>query len=668
MKPLSDQTAESLAPALARAVALACDQFGAAWKAGTPPRVEDFLTQVPEPARPVLLRELLAQDINYRRQHGEHPRAEDYAGRFPDLPKGWLAALPTADPGPPREGSTFLPAAGTSFSRYHILSTLGAGGMGTVFRARDRELRREVALKQMKPELAAQQELRARFLREARAMAAVTDEHVVVVYDVGEADGCPYFVMPLLRGETLAARLERQGALPPREVIRLGEQVARGLAAAHARRLVHRDLKPSNIWLQRPPRKRRGAQPGRDQVKLLDFGLVRAGASASGAAPPESLTTPGMLLGTVSYMAPEQAEDPRRADARSDLFSLGCVLYDAATGRHAFDGPTPLSILRQLATVDPPPPTEVNPAVPPALSAVIMELLTKDPAGRPASAVAVARRLRKLQGRREPAGAPGQLGRRGIGARGAAVVVMLLLATVLISIFRGSSGSPGKVPLTQSSGVPGTPDLAGLNTKPLQASLSASDRDVAEWALRLGAREVGVAAETGEQFKVGPQDKLPAGRLRLLVLDLSRTNVQDADLARLSHLTSLEFLRLSETRVTDAGLKHLKDLRVPYLTLGLEDGPRITDAGAELLGQMMALGHLGLDGALITDAGLEHLKKLRHLRVLTLNGVLGITSKGLGHLKELPNLESLYLQRTRISEADLRAFQAEAKSIRDVQW
>jgi serine/threonine protein kinase len=222
---------------------------------------------------------------------------------------------------------------------YRLLEVLGVGGMGVVFRAEDTHLRRVVALKVLKPVLAASPPARERFLREARATAALEHDHVVAVYQVGEDRGLPFLTMPLLHGESLAQRQERDGRLPMAEVVRIGREVAEGLAAAHERGLIHRDVKPSNIWLE----------AGSGRAKVLDFGLARV------ADDPAALSQTGTIVGTPAYMAPEQARG-EAVDARCDLFSLGCVLYQMTTGESAFHGPNVTAILHALAVKRPRPP------------------------------------------------------------------------------------------------------------------------------------------------------------------------------------------------------------------------------------------------------------------------------------------------------------------------
>jgi serine/threonine protein kinase len=272
-----------------------------------------------------------------------------------------------------------LPEPGDVFGRYRILAKLGSGGMGIVCKAHDTQLDRTVALKVMRPDVAAIPSACQRFLREARALAAVRHDHVIAIYDHGEIDGVPFVAMPLLAGETLETRLGRQSPLPQDEVIRIGVELAEGLAAVHARGLIHRDLKPSNVWLEAPG----------GRVQLLDFGLVRDPGSRDG------VTFPGALVGTPAYMSPEQANG-YDLDPRSDLFSLGSVLYQAATGRVAFAASTVTATLAAVGEKNPAPARRVNPAVSAALSDLIQRLHRKKPSDRPASASEVVRQLRDL--------------------------------------------------------------------------------------------------------------------------------------------------------------------------------------------------------------------------------------------------------------------------------
>jgi serine/threonine protein kinase len=257
---------------------------------------------------------------------------------------------------------------------YRVLKVLGQGGMGVVYKAEDPHLERPVALKAMLPGFSASTEARQRFLREAKLAAAVKHDHVVTIYQVSEDRGVPFLAMEFLEGEPLDRRLQREPKPPVEEVLRIGREVAEGLAAAHERGLIHRDIKPANIWLE----------GGRRRVKILDFGLARGGGKGQ-----EQLTQTGAIMGTPAFMAPEQARG-ETVDARCDLFSLGCVLYRMCAGELPFKGNDPISTLLSVATVTPPPVNTLNPAVPPGLAKLVNRLLAKDAARRPASARAVA--------------------------------------------------------------------------------------------------------------------------------------------------------------------------------------------------------------------------------------------------------------------------------------
>ena len=292
---------------------------------------------------------------------------------------------------------------------FRVVRVLGRGGMGAVFEADDPTLGRRLALKVMLPYLAARPRAKQRFLREAAAAARVEHDHIVPVYLIGEDAGVPFLAMPLLAGESLDDAMRDRRPLPADLVLRVGREAAEGLAAAHAAGLVHRDVKPANVWLERD------AGGAFRRVRLLDFGLAKAVSDATAGA--DDLTLPGAVMGTPAYMAPEQARG-LPVDARADLFSLGCVLYQMATGRRPFAGPDPLAVLSALANDTPPPAHTVNPDVPPALSALINRLLVKDPAGRPASARVVADELARIAadpGR--PVAEPAAPARRRAGGR-----------------------------------------------------------------------------------------------------------------------------------------------------------------------------------------------------------------------------------------------------------
>ena len=273
---------------------------------------------------------------------------------------------------------------GTRLGPYEIVAPLGAGGMGEVYRAKDTRLGREVAVKVLPQHLSASPEVRARFEREARTISGLNHPHICTLHDVGREGDTDYLVMELVEGETLAQRLAR-GALPAADVLRLGAQIADALDRAHRAGVIHRDLKPGNVMLTK------------SGAKLMDFGLARttglAGppGSASMATMTHSptmaapLTAEGTILGTFQYMSPEQLEGVE-ADARSDLWALGCVLYEMATGKRVFEGRSQATLISAIMTTQPPPVSQVAPMSPPALDRLVSACLAKDPADRVQSA------------------------------------------------------------------------------------------------------------------------------------------------------------------------------------------------------------------------------------------------------------------------------------------
>jgi urea transport system substrate-binding protein len=316
-------------------------------------------------------------------------------------PGGQRPPAPRSPPSPGERKYPFLsPSQGAGelgwLAHYRVTEVLGEGGMGVVFDAFDTHLYRRVALKVLKPKLAANLSFRERFLQEARAAAALPDEYIITIYHVGLENDAPFLAMKYLYGESLEQRLLRDGRMPFKEVLRIGRDVALGLSAAHDRGLIHRDIKPANLWLETPPN-----EPGSGgtqrlsceydyRVKILDFGLARPIKDS------RRLTATGLIVGTPQYLAPEQARG-QPLDHRCDLFSLGIVLYRIVTGALPFEGADTLAQLTALAVAAPRPIEELAPDVPAELSKLIHQLLARDPANRPPTARAVAESLRSLE-------------------------------------------------------------------------------------------------------------------------------------------------------------------------------------------------------------------------------------------------------------------------------
>jgi len=351
---------------------------------------------------------------------------------------------------------------GMRFGRYELLSRLGAGGMGEVWRARDQDLHRDVAVKFLPEKFAADPNRFSRFSQEALAASRLTHPNIVTIHEIGETSGLHYIVMELVDGETLREILLAQGERPlsPRRLLEIGAQIADGLAKAHAAGIVHRDLKPENVMLTSD-----------GFVKILDFGLVKLHGDGSGGheqwfdsgaptwAGPESpspQTAVGAVLGTAGYMSPEQARG-RGVDHRSDQFALGAILYELATGRQAFRRETPAQTIAAIIDATPEPLAVLSPALPPPARWIIERCLAKDPAERYASTLDLARELRNVRERLPEVGS-GASAETGFGrpafdwrrpARiGAAALAVLALAWGARELLRNAGDSaPTRTPV-----------------------------------------------------------------------------------------------------------------------------------------------------------------------------------------------------------------------------
>src|SRR5580692_8151851 len=264
---------------------------------------------------------------------------------------------------------------GKRLGPYEILSAIGAGGMGEVYRARDTRLERIVAAKILPDHLSDRAELRERFEREAKTIANLNHPHICTLYDTGHQDDVDFLVMEYVEGETLAQRLEK-GPLPIQHVLQYAVEIADAPDKAHRKGVIHRDLKPGNIMLTK------------SGTKLLDFGLAKLGQSAVPATPESQLPTikdgitgEGTILGTLQYMAPEQIE-AKKVDARTDIFAFGAVVYEMTTGKRAFEGKSSASVMAKILEAEPPAITSLQPMTPPQLDRVVRTCLAKDPDDR----------------------------------------------------------------------------------------------------------------------------------------------------------------------------------------------------------------------------------------------------------------------------------------------
>jgi Tol biopolymer transport system component len=360
---------------------------------------------------------------------------------------------------------------GTLLSHYKIIEKIGAGGMGEVYRAQDTRLGRDVAIKVLSPRLAATREVRARFEREARTISQLNHPHICTLHDIGHQEGMDYLVMELLEGETLAHRLEK-GLLPVAETLSLGAEVAEALDVAHRRGIVHRDLKPANVMLTK------------GGVKLMDFGLARpsvlpvADVGADSPTMSGPLTEKGTIVGTFQYMAPEQLEG-KEADVRSDIWALGCVLYEMATGKFAFEGKSQASLIAAIMEHEPRPIMELQPLSPPALEHLVGRCLAKDAADRWQSAHDVMHELKWIAEAGSKTGVaapPGAQRRRRERLAWAGLAAAMAVTIVVLVLTRLTSQAPAPPLVRLAATLPEGVTIPRLNA---WAAISPDGRNLA---------------------------------------------------------------------------------------------------------------------------------------------------------------------------------------------
>ena len=538
---------------------------------------------------------------------------------------------------------------------YRLAEILGRGGMGVVYRAEDQLLGREVAVKVIRHSASKKAEVKERFLREARATGRIDHENVVTVHQVGEDKGVVFIAMPLLRGESLAAKLKREQRLPESEVLEIGRQVAAGLSAAFEHRLTHRDVKPDNIWLSRD-----------GKVKLLDFGLVADNDEST------NLTHSGTIVGTPRYMSPEQAAGDA-VDHRSDLFSLGCVLYHCATGSPPFDGKNLTAILLALSKSNPASPRDLEPTLSRRTSNLILGLLKPQPRERVQTANELIEKINAIVAGRATGVSPSRLWTLG-AAFSLAITLLATIAAVLrprdrpvAHAARGSVRT--EVTARRESGDREHAERKLNHATKQQNALTASDSSALsldqQFASRLFSKGVHVLDVSAPRRPLDSLAQIQSEHFQLLGFRFTNTAALTAEdlrgisdlpgfrraevwreaarspilLEALQDVTTLRSVAVHETQLNDGLVDWItRQTNIEGLILSSTRGQQdysfllnlpsvlvldiphggFGDGDVEFLQNMEQLRYLNLDSTGVTDACLEHLSQFEQLHTIAL--------------------------------------------------
>ena len=476
---------------------------------------------------------------------------------------------------------------------YVVQDVLGSGGMGRVFKALHRRMNRLVALKVLPPSAVDSPESIQRFQREIQAVAKLSHPNIVAAHDAGCCDGTHFFVMDLVDGHDLAQCIMDNGPMPPREAVECILQVARGLEYAHAAGVIHRDIKPSNLLLDPT-----------GTVKILDLGIARLNDTLlpSGS----TLTNTGCILGTVDYMAPEQAINTKVADHRADIYSLGCTLHYLLTGQPVYGGETAMERLLAHREKHVPSLKSTCPAVFKELDRVFQTMVAKKPNARYQTMAQV---IAALEGRES------NFRHRAPWLRLAVVggIVVALLAAAL---------ALRHLPVAQE------PKVEDATTNRTGKTYDLLNRRAAEWVLGVGGT-ASIQTEARKQVEIKNPGDLPLGRFLLTAIHIHKGDLDDG-IGCLKGLWHLEHVDLRESSVSDSGLAALRGSESVY-GLWLEQ-TRVTDSGMQYVRELPNLGRLDVREDRITDAGVEVLADCGNLRDLVLNGTL-ISDMGVRHLR-----------------------------------
>ena len=570
---------------------------------------------------------------------------------------------------------------GLVLGNYVVEKKIGAGGMGVVFKARHRRMKRTVAIKVLPEGLTNSPDALARFHREVEAAAKLQHPNIAAAYDADDSDGIHFLVMELVDGPDLSAYVKEHGPLPLPHALALCVQTAAGLSHAHAKGVVHRDIKPGNLLVD-----------SGGVLKILDMGLAQLSSEADDA-PQTELTQSGRIMGTVDYLAPEQAIDAKRADHRADIYGLGCTLFYLVMGRPvAPDGSLTEKLLWHQSK-EIPPLSKSCPAATEALDGVYRKMLGKKPDDRQESMAEVAEQLQtcraeivqkekvdvsKLHGplaRVTLTGSangpvsterPTLRGLRGMGKadKKRSVAGPLVATAVVIAILVGGAAAMGLFGPGEDDSDPNNansvvidggdkPDNGGEQIAKVDSPPAKPQRDpqvvkLLKWAFANGGSAMLVTADGPISQPVTALSEVPEGHFEVQSLKLDSTSVQDSELERLKTLTGLEAVSLDWTGISDAGVAQLATM--PELRSLNLSRTKITDAGLASIAKLSQLRELNLGRTAITDAGLAQLKGLAHLKKLYLSDTR-VTDKGLESIRSLASLRYISLNGNEITVA-----------------
>jgi serine/threonine protein kinase len=597
----------------------------------------------------------------------------------PSVPGGIVSGYPFLSP----------PLAADEIGRlggHRILKLLGEGGMGFVFRAEDPALKRFVALKVMRPEVAAKAQAGDRFLREGRSAAILKSDHIITVYSVGQDNGVPFLAMEFLEGLPLDAWMKAQKKpVPLNHALRIVRDTLRGLATAHEKSLVHRDIKPANLWLEK----------GTSRIKILDFGLTRCSDADM------QLTQEGAVVGTPAYMAPEQASG-KPVDARADLFSVGVVLYHLLAGKNPFARGSLMETLGAIGYETQPPVATTRPDVPQEYSDFLDRLLAKDPAHRPANGMAALAELAAIEKKLAdvtrtvgplmaiplpaPESAPQVWGAlteyEGIQVRttrlektrssspsgddvprkppnrklllGGGLFAFLLLLGGIIIVITNKDGSKTTIELPE--GVKGevkdggktVATFGGKKAPPKKVTMDA-DRKAAEFVLANGGK-VTIGERTYQPNDAGA---LPEEPFKCLAIDLPARELTDAEAQMLFSLSGLESLSFNYA-LTEPNLGMLVKLPAAQtINSAIVNAAELTDAGLKSFRNLHALRYLRLANVRFSGAGFKDWAGWE-LQALFLEVQPGFVDDNLKFLKDLPKLQHIHLNGNIMTDVGVR--------------